>query len=867
MSRAHRTIRARMKRARSSDYRPRLEALEVRCLPSIITVTSTADSGSGTLRSALINAQNGDTITFNLPKPSTIQLTSTSLSVNGTVTIAGPGPAALTINGNQTFSDLVIGAAAKVTMAGLTISDGGSGASGGGGINDSAGGILTLSNCVISGNSTTASGGGISTGPGQVTINNCAISHNNAQFGGGIFGAGPITIYRCTISSNTASSGGAGINSDNANLVLQNSQVIGNQAASATHVQGGGVDYFSAGQGQVSIINCLIAGNSATGLAAGTMAQGGGLNIEGQATIVDSTIFNNQAIGGSSTSSFGGSASGGGVWIATKTASLINCTISDNTAMGGNGSTSEGTGQGGGIDEAAIGGGQATVITNCTVTRNSAATPGAFGFGLGSGMIADGTNQTTDLQNTIIAGNFESGASDADFDNQGDTTNAFNNLIGDGAGSNIANGTNGNQVGTNASPIDPKLLPLANYGGPTATFALLPGSPAIDAGGNGFVTTSTDQRGLPRVFGANVDIGAFEFQPLHFLAVGADLGGGPEVKVFDASTGALRLDFDAYEPTFKGGVRLAVADMNGDGIPDIITAPGGVKVTLVNVNGALVPSFDFSAGRSPEVKVFSGVDGSLLDDFIAFTPSFRAGLFVAVADVNGDGKPDIITAPDATGQSGHTQVNVFFNGSLVNTAASLTPDRTFNAYDPGFGGGVRLAAADFNSDGFADIVTAPGIWSGPDIRIFDGKTLATTGTGSKIGEFLAYAFRYFGGVFVSTGDVNGDGLTDIITGTNGNGGPEVKAFSGLNVLSSPTPTVVDDFFAYDPAFNGGARVAVMDVNGDGKADIITGAGPGGGPHVRIFDGGTGLQLQQNTTDSFMAFDPSFSGGIFVGAGS
>jgi hypothetical protein len=306
--------------------------------------------------------------------------------------------------------------------------------------------------------------------------------------------------------------------------------------------------------------------------------------------------------------------------------------------------------------------------------------------------------------------------------------------------------------------------------------------------------------------------------------------------------------------------------MNGDGMPDIITAPGGVKVTLVNVNGALVPAFDTSAGRVPEIKVFSGVDGSRLDDFIAYTSTFRAGLFVAVADVNGDGKADIITAPDATGQSGNTQVRVFLNPFLINTGGALGPNFLFNAYDPGFGGGVRLAAADFNRDGFADIVTAPGIWSGPDIRVFDGEALTVKNNtvGSKIGEFLAYDSRYFGGVFVSAGDVNGDGFPDIVTGTNGNGGPEVRAFSGPSVLSSPNPTIVDDFFAYDAAFNGGARVAVLDVNGDGKSDIVTGAGPGGGPHVRTFDGSTGQQLQQNTTDSFMAFDPSFSGGVFVG---
>jgi hypothetical protein len=638
-------------------------------------------------------------------------------------------------------------------------------------------------------------------------------------------------------------------------MLVQNTVMTGNNAGSGS---GGAIS----NSGPLTIVDCTIASNTAS---SDIGSSGGGIDSGGVTTIRDSTIANNAATGLSPPVQLAGAGSGGGGGIAiSQTFTLSNCTIFGNSATGGDDGSQPGDGEGGGL-LISLSSGQTGLIANCTIAGNHAnggqGSGGVNGNGMGGGIVL-GTAGTTNLDNTIVATNT---ASTADADIDGNVTSGQNNLIGDGTGSNITNGTNANQVGTMAAPLNPELGPLQNNGGPTSTMALLPGSPAIDHGSNVLAPESTDQRGFSRFANGIADIGAFEFQPLvQFpLAVGADLGGAPEVKLYDAATGGKRLDFMAYESTFTGGVRVAVADINGDGVPDIITAPGGVKVTLVNVNGALFPSFDMSAGRAPEIKVFSGVDGSLLDDFIAYTPSFRAGLFVAVADVNGDGKPDIITAPDATGQPGHTQVSVFFNGSLINTGQSLTPDRQFNAYDPGFGGGVRLAAADISGDGFADIVTAPGIWSGPDVRVFDGKALSNSSSASMIGEFLAYDFRYFGGVFVATGDVNGDGHPDIVTGTNGNGGPEVKAFSGSTALGNPTPTIVDDFFAYAPAFNGGARVAVVDVYG--HADIVTGAGPGGGPHMRIFDGATGLQLP-DAQDSFYAFDPTFSGGVFVGGG-
>jgi FG-GAP-like repeat len=94
---------------------------------------------------------------------------------------------------------------------------------------------------------------------------------------------------------------------------------------------------------------------------------------------------------------------------------------------------------------------------------------------------------------------------------------------------------------------------------------------------------------------------------------------------------------------------------------------------------------------------------------------------------------------------------------------------------------------------------------------------------------MAYDPAFLSGVSVTLGDVDGDGTVDVITGA-GPGGPHVRVFSGVDLHE------LASFFAYDPAFQGGVRVAAGDVDGDGRADIITGAGPGGGPHVQVFSG-------------------------------
>jgi hypothetical protein len=302
------------------------------------------------------------------------------------------------------------------------------------------------------------------------------------------------------------------------------------------------------------------------------------------------------------------------------------------------------------------------------------------------------------------------------------------------------------------------------------------------------------------------------------LAFGADAGGGPEVRAVRALGESTVFDFYAYDPRFHGGVRVAVGDVTGDHVPDIVTAPG--------------------RGGGPDVRVWDGNTGAMVREFMAYSPAFTGGVNVAVGDVNGDGFADIVTAADAGGGP-HVEVFSGKDGTLL---------MSFMAYDPRFLGGVRLAVGDVNGDGKADIITAPGAGGGPDIRIFNGAT------GALMREFMAYDPRFTAGVYVAAADVNGDGRADVITGAGAGGGPHVEAFSGAD------GSVLASFFAFDPGFLGGVRVGgVADVNGNGKAEILVAAGPDGGPHVELFDGGTHAML-----DSFFAYDQRFTGGLFVG---
>src|SRR5262249_25103090 len=177
---------------------------------------------------------------------------------------------------------------------------------------------------------------------------------------------------------------------------------------------------------------------------------------------------------------------------------------------------------------------------------------------------------------------------------------------------------------------------------------------------------------------------------------------------------------------------------------------------------------------------------------------------------------------------------------------------------PGFTGGVRVALGDVNGDGVLDVITGAGPGGGPHVRVFDGRTGAQLA--GPLGDFLAFAPGFTGGVYVAAGAVDGDGVQAGIVGADAGGGPHVRVFSGQ------TGSELLGFFAYPAAFTGGVRVAAADFNLDGRAEIVTGAGPGGSAHVRILDNTGNPFASGSLPNSFLAYDPSFTGGVFVATG-
>ena len=156
---------------------------------------------------------------------------------------------------------------------------------------------------------------------------------------------------------------------------------------------------------------------------------------------------------------------------------------------------------------------------------------------------------------------------------------------------------------------------------------------------------------------------------------------------------------------------------------------------------------------------------------------------------------------------------------------------SIDPFEASFKGGVYVATGDINGDGIPDLAISPDEGGGPRCRVFNGINF------DQIADFFGIDDPNFrGGARASIGDLNGDGRGDLLIVAGFGGGPRVACFDGAQFGPNGGPKLFNDFFAFEQTLRNGIFVAAGDVNGDGFADLIAGGGPGGGPRVTIFDG-------------------------------
>lgn len=325
---------------------------------------------------------------------------------------------------------------------------------------------------------------------------------------------------------------------------------------------------------------------------------------------------------------------------------------------------------------------------------------------------------------------------------------------------------------------------------------------------------------IPKVLGYNYGT--------PFIVTGTKTGGGPEVRIFDVD-GSLLNSFNAYDENFWGGVNVAVGDIDGDGRSEIITSTR---------NGGI-----------PTIKVFDPEGNNLGWDFDAYDSKFRGGINIAVGDIEGDGLSEIAVAP-MSGGAPHVRIFGLRDGSIIPTTES------FMAYAETFRGGIAISIGDIDSDGIGDIITSPTSNGGPHIRVFgvrDKRYVPVT-----LG-IMAYAESFRGGINSTVGDVTNNGRDEILTGIVSAGGPHIRIFGigrgkGVELLSP-------GFMAYDSSSRGGVAVAAIDTNGDGYNEIITGVGGGDISYIKLFSKDGKL-----LSPAFAAYSSNYRSGITLAAG-
>ncbi|MDA8564066.1 right-handed parallel beta-helix repeat-containing protein [Mariniblastus sp.] len=403
------------------------------------------------------------------------------------------------------------------------------------------------------------------------------------------------------------------LNFDNpsGDLTLNSLTITGGRATGFRTSGGGGIRFASSGD--FALTNSTVSGNSSS--------DGGGIYSLGDVSLTNSTVSANLVSDGSY---------GGGGLLAGRAVSLVNSTVSENFAL---------TGSGGGIFTR-LGPLSPLSLLNSTISGN-------LSLGAGGGIY---TNDPITATNSIIAGNFANTSPDLE---QNFNSSEINYSLIGATDSTI--GGIGNQVGTLDNPLDPLLGPLADNGGPTLTHALLPGSPAIDAGADELAvntdgtTLINDQRGegFSRTSGSSVDMGAFELQ--------ASIAVAPAVLSTTIDEGGVLARPDllsTFAVTFDQDVNVSAADLTvrNDTVGGTVINTSGVGFSYVS--GTRTATWDFStlvldaAFYTFELSdTITGVGGLPLDgdDNGTAGGNYAEEVYVAIlGDANLDGRVDVL---------------------------------------------------------------------------------------------------------------------------------------------------------------------------------------------------------------------------------
>jgi uncharacterized protein YodC (DUF2158 family) len=255
--------------------------------------------------------------------------------------------------------------------------------------------------------------------------------------------------------------------------------------------------------------------------------------------------------------------------------------------------------------------------------------------------------------------------------------------------------------------------------------------------------------------GIHAELGDVTGDGVDDLVFAPGKGGGPRLKVVDGSTGEVIADFMVYEETFRGGVDIAVGDVNNDGFEDVMTGTGkggGPRIRVIDgqsIADGGIPE-DTLPEDLPDITT-GGAGGNfeVLYDFFPFEETFRGGVFVGAGDINGDDFADIIAG---TGVGGGARV-------VVTDGATGEVIQNFFAFDPSLRTGVRVGAGDIDDDGNDDILVGAGPGGSPHVKAISGKD------GRELASFFGGSNGARGGVHVSGRDVDGDGDDDVVAET------------------------------------------------------------------------------------------------------